>query len=142
MSCKSFEKIYDEYGRQILPTDPEDPMFSDLYCQKYITDCDRIIKVRFYGYKYINDFINVSTGRQVKPISIRIDVAYNTIDSIHNVLKEYFKYVPDGNTPEGEYPELDNLQYYFIKKEHPIIKLKPTEWLDEYTYNELLVQPL
>ena len=66
-------EVYDNIGRQLAPTYTKDPMYSELYCQEYITDCDRIITITFYGYRLTNNYINVYTGRQVKPITIRID---------------------------------------------------------------------
>jgi hypothetical protein len=140
MECKRSVKVYDEHGIQLTPDTQDDPMFSDLYCREKITDCDRILTIQFYEYRNRDDFINVYTGIQVKPITIRIDAAYDTIESIHNVLTEYFKYTPDGNSPYKEYPELEDLEYYYTKKDHPIIKLKHYEWLDNYPYNDILVK--
>ena len=88
----TFEKIYDDYGREIAPTDPNNPMFSELYCQRYITDCDRVIKLKFG---------NIFGDVNVNPLTIRIDASYNTLYSIQRELEKHI----------DEYPSLERLNY-------------------------------
>ena len=100
MAFSSFKKVYDEHGTQLSPTDPNDPMFSDLYCQEFIIDCDRVITIQFYEHRRDN-YISPYTGRHVMPITIRIDTAYNNINAIHDVLTQHFKPLPTDNIPHG-----------------------------------------
>lgn len=119
----SYTKKYGSCGRQLAPEDPEDPMYSDLYCQEYITDCDRVIRIKFDDSLLIN-------GEKKEPVTIRIDAAYNTLDSIHSVLKNHF----------GEYPDIENLQYFYTKKNHPTILLTQKQWLDQFLYHNIVVK--
>ena len=121
-AMSQYQKKYGTCGRQLAPEDPEDPMYSDLYCQKYITDCDRVITITFDNSLKENSF-------KIKTVSIRIDAAYNTLQSIHSVLKENYR----------EYPDIENLEYFYTKKNHPSIELTGREWLDKYSYFDILV---
>ena len=119
-----YQKKYDCCGRQLVPEDSEDPMYSELYCHEYITECDRVLRIVF------DDSFMGDVGKKNKPVTIRIDASYNTIDSIHNILKEHF----------GGYPDIENTLYFYIKNKYPTILLSRNEWLDKPPYYDILVK--